>query len=89
MNNKIDIKEITELSAYAKKTRSSGIMVPAHELEYLLSEYDRLQSENQALKEALEFYANEENYSELITGWGPKILVLSDSGTQARRVLKG
>lgn len=45
MNNKIDLTEIRNLSEYAQKSRSTGIMVPADELEYLLSEYDRLTSE--------------------------------------------
>jgi regulator of replication initiation timing len=53
MNNKIDLTEIRNLSEYAQKSRSTGIMVPAHELEYLLSEYDRLQEENERLRKTL------------------------------------
>lgn len=49
-----------------------------------------LRSENQRYKQALEFYADEDNYKpDAISQWEPVVPVIDDNGKQARQALKG
>ena len=49
-----------------------------------------LRSENDKLREALEFYADDENYNVNTTNqWEPLILINQDHGEKARQALKG
>lgn len=54
------------------------------QLVYLLSEYDRLQAENEKMREALGFYAEEENY----LGKMDNTPIHRDIGRRARSALK-
>lgn len=66
MNNE-RIQEIKKKIERGMRLYESGLLPKQYEQNvlddaYLLSEVERLQEENKAMKEALEWYANDKNY---------------------------
>ncbi|MEK5070814.1 hypothetical protein [Sporosarcina sp. FSL K6-1508] len=56
----------------------------------MLMELEKRKYENNRLREALEFYAKEENYNVNTTNqWEPLILINQDHGEKARQALEG
>lgn len=53
------------------------------EIQYLLSEHNRLEEDNKKMKEALEFYADQENY----LGCTSNLPIFRDNGYRARKFL--
>lgn len=63
---------------------------PCDGYKFLQEDRDRLADENKRLRDALEFYADEENYEirHVSYGIGPDPFVFRDGGKTAREALK-
>ena len=83
-------KEQAERAQELKGQSDVFVRECAEKLRMVNGYYDELKRENDRLREALKFYADEESY-EVNTGdqWEPILPVLQDDGKKARQALKG
>lgn len=98
-----EVKEHFEkLDAKAKEGYQTVSIYDLDRIDWLIEQAERVQDlekmntylrkqrdENKKLREALEFYANSENYQvNVIDQWGPEINIMKDGGNKAHQTLE-